>query len=99
MKKNKFNIWGALMTFVVFIMVVLIGNIIIDKMGWEINHTIGMRCNQWCCGCVLPNGSLSCMCTDTLYDLQTDECVLVLSGQRENWSDKVCPFKRVDVLN
>jgi hypothetical protein len=72
--------------------------VVIDNMQTDINNTY-VQCNQWCCGCTLPNGSYNCFCTDTYYNQESDECVYTLSGERENWSDKICPFKITQVLN
>jgi len=92
------NVVGGLTMFIILIVALYIGSAVINSTQDQINNR-QLLCNQWCCGNVDKNGNLAGYCTDTLYDVQTDECVYVLSGQRMNWSDKVCPYKITQVLN
>lgn len=93
--KDKF---ALVFTIGVIIIAVVIGHTIFQSMQGEINDRY-LLCNQWCCGNVDANGNLTGYCSDTLYDAQTDECVYVLSGERVNFSDNVCPYAIKQTLN
>ena len=109
-KNNK--IVGIILCITIVLIAIFFGYSVLRNMK-DVMADRQELCNQWCCGCAEGNAdgitnkdfNFTCYCTDTLYDQDSDECVIGLNAGwlaqpiRENRSNNTCPYKITQVLN